>query len=222
MSIESVRRVMDLVGPGNAGGSFGGQSFEDLLANALPGVPELDVGRNNNAVRSAVAVSTGDSLAINDALAGLQVAQPGLSVGNGLVPSGPLLDRADVWLPAIEDAAARHDFDPRLLTALVWSESSFVADAESHAGAVGLAQLMSATAAGMGLHPHDPMQNLESGARFLKAQLDRFERVDLALATYNAGPARVARTGGVPEIAETQAYVRIVTERYEHLIGASS
>jgi soluble lytic murein transglycosylase-like protein len=66
------------------------------------------------------------------------------------------------------------------------------------------------------------MQNLEGGARFLKAQLDRFERVDLALATYNAGPARVARTGGVPEIAEAQAYVRIVTERYEHLIGASS
>lgn len=125
------------------------------------------------------------------------------------------------WAPAIEQAALRNGIDPALLASLVWTESGFDSRAVSHAGAVGLAQLMPATADGLGVDPHDPHANLDGGARFLRAQLDRFGSRELALAAYNAGPARVAEAGGVPAIEETQAYVPAVLRRYTTLRGAT-
>ncbi|HSK23302.1 MAG TPA: transglycosylase SLT domain-containing protein [Egicoccus sp.] len=124
------------------------------------------------------------------------------------------------YAAAIAAAAARHGVDARLLAALVWTESGFRPGAVSHAGAIGLAQLMPGTAAGLGVNPYDPHQNLDGGARFLAAQLDTFGRVDLALAAYNAGPARVQAAGGIPAIVETQLYVVRVLGRYRTLTGA--
>jgi soluble lytic murein transglycosylase-like protein len=124
------------------------------------------------------------------------------------------------YAAAIDATAARHGLDGRLLAALVWTESNFRPDAVSHAGALGLAQLMPGTARGLGVDPRDPMQNLDGGARYLRAQLDTFGRVDLALAAYNAGPGRVHAAGGVPNIVETQLYVVRVLERYEAIAGA--
>jgi soluble lytic murein transglycosylase-like protein len=121
--------------------------------------------------------------------------------------------------PAIVHAAARAGIDPRLLAALVWTESSFDPAAVSSAGALGLAQLMPPTAAGLGVDPRDPIQNLVGGARYLRIQLDRFGRVDLALAAYNAGPSRVERAGGIPDIVQTELYVLRVLDRVERLGG---
>jgi hypothetical protein len=131
----------------------------------------------------------------------------------GLPPAG----RA--WAPSIERAALRAGIEPALLASLVWAESGFQPDARSHAGAIGLAQLMPGTAAGLGVDPHDPQQNLDGGARFLAAQLKKFGRPELALAAYNAGPGRVERAGGIPQIAETQAYVPKVMGYYHQLRG---
>lgn len=119
----------------------------------------------------------------------------------------------------IEQAAAAAGIDPRLLAAVAWAESGFKADAISHAGAIGLVQLMPGTAAGLGVDPWDPAQNLQGGARYLATQLGRFGRVDHALAAYNAGPGRVQRAGGIPNIAETKAYVPKVLEYYARLGG---
>jgi soluble lytic murein transglycosylase-like protein len=124
---------------------------------------------------------------------------------------------AQRWVPAIEQAAASVGLDPALLAALVRHESNFDQGVVSHAGAIGLAQLMPGTARGLGVDPHDPIENLTGGARYLRAQLDRFGSVELALAAYNAGPNRVVAAGGVPQIAETQAYVRRVTSTWEQL-----
>lgn len=123
------------------------------------------------------------------------------------------------WAAPIERAALRAGIDPALLASLVWAESNFRADARSHAGAIGLAQLMPGTAAGLGVDPHDPQQNLDGGARYLAAQLRRFGSPELALAAYNAGPARVASAGGIPPIAETRAYVPRVLAYYDQLRG---
>jgi soluble lytic murein transglycosylase-like protein len=108
--------------------------------------------------------------------------------------------------------------DPRLFAALVWTESAFNPAAVSHAGAIGLAQLMPGTAAGLGVDPWDPVQNLDGGARYLRAQLDAFGSVDLALAAYNAGPNAVSRYGGIPPYVETQFYVLRVLGHYGRLV----
>lgn len=124
------------------------------------------------------------------------------------------------WAPAIQSAAEKAGLDPTLLAALVQHESGFRADARSHAGAIGLGQLMPGTARELGVDPTDPQQNLNGAARYLKTQLDRFGRIDLALAAYNAGPGRVAQAGGVPRITETQNYVRRVSATH-HLLRSA-
>lgn len=144
----------------------------------------------------------------------------------GSAPSGDWASRLPAagrpWAGAIQQAADRNDVDPALLAALVWTESGFQPDAVSHAGARGLAQLMPATAAGMGVDPDDPAQNLDGGARFLRAMLDRFGSVELGLAAYNAGPGRVARAGGIPNIPETRAYVPRVLAHHAQLTGGTA
>ena len=122
------------------------------------------------------------------------------------------------WAPAINEAATRHGLDPRLFAALVWSESGFNPNAVSHAGAIGLAQLMPGTAAMLGVDPWNPEQNLDGGSRYLKMRIDQFGSIELGLAAYNAGATRVQEAGpGIPNIAETQFYVFIVMQRYNQL-----
>lgn len=122
------------------------------------------------------------------------------------------------WAPAINEAATRHGLDPRLFAALVWSESGFNPNAVSHAGAIGLAQLMPGTAAMLGVDPWNPEQNLDGGSRYLKLRIDQFGSIELGLAAYNAGATRVQEAGpGIPNIAETQFYVFIVMQRYNQL-----
>lgn len=124
------------------------------------------------------------------------------------------------WAARIDAIARSRGVDGRLLAALVWTESNFRPDAVSHAGAIGMAQLMPGTAAGLGVDPWDATHNLDGGTRYLRTQLTRFGRVDLALAAYNAGPHRVQRAGpGIPNIVETQLYVVRVLERYHALSG---
>ena len=119
----------------------------------------------------------------------------------------------------IRAAAQRNGVDPSLLAALVKQESGFDPSATSGAGAAGLTQLMPSTAAGLGVSdPYNPAQSLEGGARYLRAQLDRFGGDPaLALAAYNAGPGAVTRYGGVPPYAETQRYVRNVLASAQEL-----
>lgn len=114
----------------------------------------------------------------------------------------------------IHELAQRFDLSPALLEALVWQESRWRPDAISHAGARGLAQLMPGTARYLGVDPDDPMQNLEGGARYLREQLDRFDGdLEKALAAYNAGPGRVIRADGIPNIRETKHYVAAIMGR---------
>ena len=111
---------------------------------------------------------------------------------------------------AARDAARKYGIDPEMFLRLIQQESRFRPDEVSPKGAIGLGQLMPATAQELGVDPTDPMQNLEGSARYLSQQLKRFGSPELALAAYNAGPTRVARLGRVPNIAETQNYVKTI------------
>lgn len=115
--------------------------------------------------------------------------------------SGPFLDLA-------RDVARRHDIPEDLFLRLVQQESNWKPRARSHKGAIGLAQLMPFTAKELGVDPHDPAQNLEGGARYLKQQYRTFGSWRLALAAYNAGPGAVKKHGGVPPFRETRNYVK--------------
>lgn len=116
---------------------------------------------------------------------------------------------------ALHRSAARYGLNPVLFEALVWQESRWNPGAVSSKGAVGLTQLMPATARALGVDPRDPLANLDAGARYFRLLIDHFGGdVRLALAAYNAGPARVEQAGGVPAIRETQEYVRVILARF--------
>src|SRR6185503_10759102 len=116
----------------------------------------------------------------------------------------------------IFDAGAREGVDPRFIHAVIWQESRYKIDAQSHAGAVGLMQLMPAAAERFGCSDrNDPAANIAAGTKHLSWLLKRFEgNVELALAGYNAGEGSVDKYNGIPPYNETQNYVKIISKRY--------
>lgn len=110
----------------------------------------------------------------------------------------------------IQDAAKRYGLDPNLVRAVVTAESDFDSQTVSHAGAMGLMQLMPETASDMGVkNAFDPKQNIEGGTRYLAMMLDRFGGDESkALSAYNWGPSNVERGGRPP--AETRTYLKRV------------
>jgi hypothetical protein len=111
----------------------------------------------------------------------------------------------------IAQAAQRYNVSATLLAAQLYQESKFNPFAVSGAGAQGIAQFMPGTAAAYGLrNPFDAERAIDAQARLMRDLLRQFAAIPLALAAYNAGPARVAACGCVPAIAETQAYVAAI------------
>ena len=130
---------------------------------------------------------------------------------------------------AIDEAAARHNVDPNLVRSVIKVESNFNPNAVSRKGAMGLMQLMPATARSLNVsNPFDPQQNVDAGVRHLKKLLESYGGdLRLSLAAYNAGSGAVARSAGVPHFFETQNYVRRITNIYfgggdpgSHIIGS--
>jgi soluble lytic murein transglycosylase-like protein len=133
-----------------------------------------------------------------------------------VAPAAPIAARAAHQYEADMAAiGARYQLSPALVDAVAWAESRYRADAVSPKGAVGLMQLMPATARELGVKDaRDPVQNIAGGAAYLRAQLDRFDGdIERALAAYNAGPGAVARYGAVPPYRETQRYVQSILNR---------
>ncbi|WP_404479449.1 lytic transglycosylase domain-containing protein [Novosphingobium sp. BL-52-GroH] len=186
-----------------------------LLGLVVPGVAHADVLQIGDAGAEwiaggpavpAVAQGRGQEL---EAPLEVDTALHPLSITEALDAAGPVR-----WRTRVAVLAAKYDISPSLLEAVVWQESRWNELAVSPVGARGLAQLMPGTAAQMGVDSADPMANLEGGARYLRLQLDAFGGdIEKALAAYNAGPARVVRAGGIPNIRETRAYVAAIMGR---------
>ena len=129
-----------------------------------------------------------------------------------------LPEEAAAFKDAFIAASAATGVPLRVLLAVAWAESAFDPGAESGVGAQGMMQLMPGTAAGLGVDPSDPAQNIMGGARYLAAQYERFGTWELAFAAYNAGPGAVEQYGGVPPYRETQNYVTVI-DRYLDQLG---
>lgn len=137
-------------------------------------------------------------------------------------PNGNLAQRRRTYDPMISSIAREQRLQPALLHAVVQAESAYDPRAVSAKGAMGLMQLMPATADRYGVRDRtDPYQNVRGGARYLKDLLARFGNdLVLALAAYNAGENAVIRHGNrVPPYPETQDYVRKVQQFYAALGG---
>ncbi len=119
--------------------------------------------------------------------------------------------------------ARRRSLDPDLVRAVIQVESAYQPSAESHKGAMGLMQLMPATARDLSVvDPWDPGENVRGGTDYLRQLIDQFGgQLELALAGYNAGPQAVERYGGVPPYDETRNYVERVMRLYRGEPGYS-
>ncbi|TDK51009.1 lytic transglycosylase domain-containing protein [Antarcticimicrobium luteum] len=162
----------------------------------------------------------------------LEAEQEGVQVAALARPTP--LPHADV-LSGIQTTALRYAGHPGLrragLSVTDWLalyranievESAYRQDAISSAGAIGLGQLMPATARDLGVDPRDPLQNLDGAARYLAMMLDTFGDPRLALAAYNAGPDAVRQYGGIPPYRETQNHVARVMTVVARLEGSNS
>lgn len=124
----------------------------------------------------------------------------------------------------IEEYSAKNGLDSAFVKAVIKQESGFQPQVTSHCGAMGLMQLMPATADSLGVKDaYDPEQNIAGGTKYLKGLLDRFGgNKSLALAAYNAGPNAVAKYNGIPPYKETQNYVKNIMSMYQKYSGGQS
>lgn len=134
--------------------------------------------------------------------------------------------------PSIRLIAARYQDDPALsaldlspaewaafFQAMIKVESNYTQGAVSHAGALGLAQLMPGTADYLRVDPADPIENLDGGARYLLEQMAEFGSLELALAAYNAGPEAVRKYDGIPPYYETRSHIVKVMAVYDRILA---
>jgi hypothetical protein len=171
---------------------------------AIPAPSLVGVCHNSSVTRRVILVSLGVLLAV-----------PAISLGAApsADPGRTALDGADLR-QLVQSISREHSVDPKLVDALVRVESSYNPNAVSRRGAMGLMQLMPATAKRLGVDdPFDPEKNIRGGVREFSRLLDQYSgNLQFALAAYNAGEGAVARHRGVPPYTETRDYVsRILT-----------
>lgn len=123
-----------------------------------------------------------------------------------------------------QEASSKYGISVNLLKAVAKAESNFNANAQSHAGAQGIMQLMPSTSKSLGVtDPFDAYQNIMGGAKLLSQFINKYDgNTSLALAAYNAGPGNVAKYSGIPPFKETQNYVKKVLSYCDNAISIDS
>ena len=174
-----------------------------LLCAAMPATAAAQIYAWRDADGTLVLSSTPregatKSFVVPTATSGIRSTRPAVS------------SRARQFEPLIAEYADANDIRPDLVRAVIQAESAFNPGATSHKGAMGLMQLMPATAVELGVtDAYDPEQNIRGGVTYLRRLLDQYDgNEELALAAYNAGPGAVNRYGAVPPYRETRDYIK--------------
>jgi membrane-bound lytic murein transglycosylase B len=148
---------------------------------------------------------------LDDPYGDSQSSDTSFSIG---VPAG-VESRLAVWEKDLRELCEEYGVDPDLARAVLRHESGGDPKAVSSAGAIGLMQLMPATARGLGVNPNNPIRNLEGGIKYLAQLSDKYNGdYTRTLAAYNAGSGRVDAYGGIPPFPETERYVKNVLALY--------
>jgi soluble lytic murein transglycosylase-like protein len=149
------------------------------------------------------------------------VTPPPLGIPTAVPPPAPsvLVSKPSAPADLANAAAKKYNLPDSFVRSVMKAESGFQPDALSPKGAIGLMQLMPDTARALGVDPHDPGQNADAGAQYLRDLLAKYEndpdQVLLALAAYNAGPGAVDRYHGVPPYPETREYILRVLKNWD-------
>ncbi len=157
---------------------------------------------------------------------GAAVRQPELAIARAILRTNPRIAETYALLLAIETArAARaNELPPEFLAAALLQESAYDDQALSAAGAIGIAQFMPETAAGMGVDPYDPFSAIGGAGALLGSYAEAYrtryaDPYSTALAAYNAGPLAVKRYGGVPPYPETRDYIALIFDRWARIVS---
>jgi soluble lytic murein transglycosylase-like protein len=181
-----------------------------LLAGFLPAPPCLRAGQI-----ATVTYNNGQTVYVNGNPSDTQF---------GFGQAEPLLTSPAKLDSIIDRVSSHYQVDPKLVHAMIRVESNYDPSAISSKGAMGLMQLIPSTAQRFGVqNPFDPRQNIQGGVSYLKYLLHLFGgNLPLSLAAYNAGEERVIRSGGIPDIPETEQYVRAITHLYHSKYAGSA
>jgi soluble lytic murein transglycosylase-like protein len=137
-----------------------------------------------------------------------------MAVAAPVAPAGGMATAPPTPLELADAAADRYGLPRALVRSVMAAESGFEPSAISPKGAIGLMQLMPGTAQVLGADPHDPVQNVDAGTRYLRDLLERYNYgLRHALAAYNAGPGAVDKYNGVPPYRETINYISRIEKK---------
>ncbi len=209
--------------------SFGGDYFDTIFQNELATM----ISKNHNLGVAGILYKklTGESMDSSTKVQQLQPLNiginPKLEFNNNnppVSPSSQSLDRLNRYEGIISSAAEQYGVNKNLIKSVILTESAANEKAVSSAKAKGLMQLIDSTASQMGVsNVWDPQQNIFAGTKYLSQMLQKFNgNINLALASYNAGPENVQKYGGIPPFEETQNYVKRVLSYLNHLNGAEN
>lgn len=190
------------------------QSFENVLKTSTKSeFGSLLLNPQSMRVNANIVKTQNPTNTLNNALRELQEIK--ISENGEVTPVRPTSNNHQL-LNMISQISQKHGIDENLIKAVIKQESGFNPRAKSKAGAMGLMQLMPATAASLGVKdPFNPVQNVEGGVKYLKSMLNKYNgNVILALAAYNAGPGAVDKYDGIPPYSETQNYVKNILSNY--------
>jgi len=190
------------------------QSFENVLKTSTKSeFGSLLLNPQSMRVNANIVKTHNPTNTLNNALRELQEIK--ISENGEVTPVRPTSNNHQL-LNMISQISQKHGIDENLIKAVIKQESGFNPRAKSKAGAMGLMQLMPATAASLGVKdPFNPVQNVEGGVKYLKSMLNKYNgNVILALAAYNAGPGAVDKYDGIPPYSETQNYVKNILSNY--------